>query len=48
MLLILTAIMVNFYMVAPVHGFEWLIPLLYLKIVYGHLVPEEPYRPATS
>jgi len=34
------------YLAAPVPGFEWLLPGLFLKIVYGHAVREEPYRPA--
>jgi hypothetical protein len=30
----------------PIAGhFEWLVPLLFLKIVLGHAVREEPYRP---
>lgn len=44
MLLMLLGILVNFYLIAPVPGFEWLMPLLFLKIIYGHLVKEEPYR----
>ncbi len=43
--LIMTAILLNFYIIDPVSGFEWLVPALFLKIVYGHLVREEPYRP---
>jgi hypothetical protein len=43
--LIMTAILVNLYVFHPVVGFEWLVPALFLKIVYGHLVREEPYRP---
>lgn len=42
--IILLAILLNFYVLVPVHGFEWLMPLLFLKIIYGHLVKEEPYR----
>lgn len=41
---ILLAVLANFYFIQPVAGFEWFIPALYLKIVYGHLVREEPYR----
>jgi hypothetical protein len=26
-------------------GLNWLVPLLFLKLVYGHQVREEPYRP---
>jgi hypothetical protein len=43
--LIMTAILLNLYIIHPVVGFEWLAPALFLKIVYGHLVREEPYRP---
>ena len=35
----------NYYLIELVSGFEWLIPALYLKIVYGCLAREEPYRP---
>jgi hypothetical protein len=45
MLIILLVLGVNLYGVAAVRGFEWLMPALFLKIVYGHLVKEEPYRP---
>ena len=38
----------NYYLIEPVSGFEWLIPVLYLKIVYGRLVREEPYRPCVG
>lgn len=44
MLLIMAAFLVNLYVIEPVAGFEWLMPLLCIKIVYGHLVREEPYR----
>lgn len=43
---IVLAIFLNQYIIRPVHGFEWLGPLMTLKIVYGHTVQEEPYRPA--
>jgi hypothetical protein len=46
MMAILVALLVNGYVIEPVAGFEWLVPALALKIVYGHLVREEPYRPA--
>ena len=44
--LITLAILLNMYLIPPVAGFEWLIPALFLKIIYGHNVREEPYRPA--
>ncbi|MBE7534249.1 MAG: hypothetical protein HS124_00720 [Anaerolineales bacterium] len=43
--LIMTAILINQYIFPSVIGLEWLIPALFLKIVYGHVVREEPYRP---
>ena len=42
--LIMTAVLLNFYFIQPVVGFEWFIPALFLKIIYGHVVREEPYR----
>jgi hypothetical protein len=45
MLMVLVVLGVNLYGVEAVPGFEWLVPALFLKIVYGHLVREEPYRP---
>jgi hypothetical protein len=45
-LLIAFALLINLYLIQPIHGFEWLVPALFIKILYGHLVPEEPYRPA--
>lgn len=44
MLLIMLSFLINLYLIVPIAGFEWLMPLLYIKIVYGHLVREEPYR----
>jgi len=38
------AIILNYYAIEPIVGFEWFIPLLFLKIVLGHTVKEEPYR----
>ena len=43
--IIMTAILANIYLIQPVNGFEWFIPALFLKIIYGHAVREEPYRP---
>lgn len=42
--LIVLALLLNFYLIVPVMGFEWFVPALFLKIVYGHSVREEPYR----
>lgn len=43
--IVLLAILINAYLIPPVSGFEWFAPVLFLKIVAGHLVREEPYRP---
>ncbi len=43
-LLIMIAILTNYYLIEPVPGLEWLVPLLFIKILYGRLVQEEPYR----
>lgn len=43
--IIALAVIGNLYFIEPVHGFEWLVPLLFIKIIYGHHVQEEPYRP---
>ena len=45
MLIIFVTLLANGYVIEPVAGFEWLAPALFLKIIYGHLVREEPYRP---
>ena len=45
-LAIMLAVVASVSFIDPVAGFEWLVPLLFMKIVYGHLVREEPYRPA--
>lgn len=42
--IIVIALLVNYYFLPSVNGFEWFIPALFLKIVYGHIVQEEPYR----
>lgn len=48
MLVIVTTLLINNYFVSSPAGFEWLIPVLFIKIVYGHTVREEPYRPETE
>lgn len=48
MLIIVTALLINGYFVSSPTGMMWLIPVLFLKIVYGHTVKEEPYRPETE
>ena len=44
--LYMLALLVNFYLLPPTTGMEWFIPVFFLKLVIGHLVQEEPYRPA--
>ncbi len=39
------ALLVNGYVVTPTAGWEWLLPLYYLKRLVAHLIREEPYRP---
>lgn len=48
MFFVLAALLINFYLIPPVAGFEWLAPALFIKIVYGHVVREEPYRPVPA
>lgn len=43
--LCLAAVFLALYLSPMAPGFEWLGPALFLKLIYGHLVPEEPYRP---
>lgn len=38
-------IMMNIYILTTIPGLEWFVPLLYLKLIVGHIVREEPYRP---
>lgn len=47
-LAITVAVLINIYVLSPVIGFEWLVPALMIKLLYGHLVQEEPYRPITE
>ncbi len=39
------AILINYYAIKPIPGFEWFVPLLFIKIVLGHSVIEKAYRP---
>lgn len=45
---ILVALLLNIYVIPPVQGFEWFVPALMIKTLYGHLVREEPYRPVAG
>ncbi len=44
-LFIVLAIIVHRYFLPLGVGLEWVVPLIFVKIVYGHTVQEEPYRP---
>ena len=44
-LFIVLAIIVHRYFLPLGSGLEWVVPLIFIKIVYGHTVQEEPYRP---
>jgi hypothetical protein len=44
--ILLLAILTNYYLIQPPLGFEWLVPVLFIKIILAHLVREEPYRPS--
>jgi len=44
-LFIVLAIVVHSYFLPLGDGLEWVVPLIFVKIVYGHTVQEEPYRP---
>lgn len=43
---LIVAIVANLYFIDAPPGFEWMLPVLVLKLVLGHAVREEPYRPA--
>ena len=45
MMLILIIIMLNSYFMPSIPGFEWLAPLLFIKLLVSHNLKEEPYRP---
>ena len=42
---VIAALVANFYFVDAPPGFEWMLPVLVMKLVLGHAVREEPYRP---
>ena len=44
-IIVVVVILANTYLITPIPGFEWLAPLLFIKIIVGHAVREEPYRP---
>lgn len=46
--IILLALLANQSVLPLGAGLEWFIPFLFVKMVLGHAVQEEPYRPARS
>lgn len=38
-------LLISLYLLEQPKGLEWFLPLLYLKLLVGHLPKEEPYRP---
>lgn len=44
--LYLGAILLWLYLFNPTPGLEWFVPVLFLKLLVGHLVPERPWRAA--
>jgi hypothetical protein len=45
MLMMTGAVLVNSYVITVIPGFEWFLPVFILKLVVGHIIREEPYRP---
>lgn len=43
LLLVCGAIIISLYAYSPTPGFEWFIPVLFLKLLVSHLTFEEPY-----
>ncbi len=45
MVMVSGAVILNSYVITVIPGFEWFLPIFILKLVVGHIVREEPYRP---
>ena len=45
MVMVSGAVLLNSYVISVIPGFEWFLPIFILKLVVGHIVREEPYRP---
>jgi hypothetical protein len=43
-LMVCVSLLVSTYILTPIPGLEWFMPFLFLKLVMGHIVREEPYR----
>lgn len=38
-----SALLLNIYVLSPVRGLEWFVPIFFLKLLVSHLVKEAPY-----
>ncbi len=48
LLLYAGALLLGSYVFPPVVGMEWFVPILFLKLLVGHLLKEAPFRPAEA
>jgi hypothetical protein len=39
------ALFVGLYAIGVPPGFEWFVPMFFLKLLVAHLLPEKAYRP---
>lgn len=45
---VVCAVLLNLYLLPMPLGLEWFVPCLFIKIIMGHAVREEPYRPGAA
>jgi hypothetical protein len=38
-------VLISFYRFSPTPGFEWFVPVFFMKLLLSHLLKEAPYRP---
>lgn len=43
LLLLVGAILINYYGLPPAQGLEWFVPIFFLKLLVSHLLKEAPY-----
>ena len=43
LLLTCLAVVLQLYVLSPIPGFEWFVPVLFIKILISHLIYEEPF-----
>jgi hypothetical protein len=43
--LFLGGFILTFYIFTPIPGLEWFYVILFLKLINGNIIKEEPYRP---